>query len=105
MWIMLNNTFLSIVNKGDGSGRALLVRARCAGDIERVFPAAEVVEGAGTDYAFRARIEREQVAQALADQVRAIDYDNFKNSTDDPALRSAYGRVWMTMLELQRDGD
>ncbi len=45
MWIFLSDSFLSIVDKGDPSGTTLLVRAR-------------------------ARVDRERVAQAMADQVR-----------------------------------
>ena len=41
MWIMTNNSYLSIVSKDCGSAE-LLVRARRAGDIERVFPDAKV---------------------------------------------------------------
>ena len=36
MWIMTNNSYLSIVSKDCGPA-ALLVRARRAGDIEKVF--------------------------------------------------------------------
>jgi NAD(P)-dependent dehydrogenase (short-subunit alcohol dehydrogenase family) len=64
MWIFLKDSFLSIVDKG-GDGTTLLVRARKRGDIENVFPNAKVVEGGGTDYGFRARIHREEVAQAI----------------------------------------
>jgi len=41
MWIMTNNSYLSIVSKDCGPAE-LLVRARRAGDIERVFPDAKV---------------------------------------------------------------
>lgn len=34
----MNKSFLSIVDKGDPSGKTLLVRARQAGDIKQVFP-------------------------------------------------------------------
>lgn len=78
MWIFLCDSFLSIVDRGAPSGQTLLVRARRRGDIERVFPGAAVVENAGTDYAFRARIDREQVALTMAEQVSEIRYPNFK---------------------------
>jgi len=42
MWIFLSDSFLSIVDKDDPSGATLLVRARVAGDIERVFPGVAV---------------------------------------------------------------
>lgn len=105
MWICLSDSFLSIVDTGDASGRSLLVRARRAGDIERVFPGAEVIEGAGTDYAFRARIAREWVAARLSEEVKSLNYPNFKASVRAPDLKAAYGRVWAVMAGVQHAGD
>lgn len=96
MWIFLTDAFLSIVNKG-GDGTTLLVRARRAGDIERVFPGAEVIEGVGSDYRYRARIDRDSVAQRLAEQVRGIRYANFKATVKDSRRGHAYLDVWDVM--------
>jgi hypothetical protein len=101
MWIFTSDSFLSIVDKGDPSGATLLVRARRKGAIERMFPAAEVVEGAGTDYRYRARIDREAVAQAMADAVRNIRYSNFKSTVNDRPRHDAYLRVWSVMFDYQ----
>ena len=101
MWVFLSNSFLSIVDKGDPSGATLLVRARQRGDIEAVFPDAKVIEGGGTDYAFRARVDRERVAQAMADQVRGVTYTNFKASVKDDARHDAYMDTWQAMMRLQ----
>ncbi|MBP7657936.1 MAG: hypothetical protein KA742_15505 [Pseudoxanthomonas sp.] len=101
MWIFLSDSFLSIVDKGDPSGATLLVRARRRGDIEAVFPGAEVVEGAGTDYRYHARIDRDQVALAMAEQVRAIRYPNYKGAVHDEALHNACVSVWSAMARLQ----
>jgi hypothetical protein len=101
MWIFLNDAFLSIVDKG-GDGNTLLVRARKAGDIERVFPDARVVQGEGTDYAFRARIEREEVAEKIADAARNIRYSNFKNTVKEHDRHDAYIDVWQAMYAFQR---
>lgn len=101
MWIFLCNSFLSIVDKGDATGQTLLVRARKAGDIETVFPGAKVIEGGGTDYRFRARIDRERVAQAMADQVRAVTYPNFKGAVKDRNRHDAYMDVWGAMMHFQ----
>jgi hypothetical protein len=100
MWIFLTDAFLSIVDKG-GDGATLLVRARRAGDIERVFPGAEVIEGAGSDYRYRARIDREAVAQRLAEQVRSIRYANFKATVKDDRRGDAYLGVWEVMRQAQ----
>jgi hypothetical protein len=100
MWIFLNNAFLSIVDKGDKTGQTLLVRARRHEDIKRVFPDADIVEGAGTDYRYRARVDRKIVARAIADSVRDIRYPNFKSSVEDRSRHDAYMDVWAAMLRL-----
>lgn len=102
MWIFLSNSFLSVVDKGDPSGATLLVRARRRNDIEAVFPDAAVVENAGTDYQFRARIDREQVALAMAEQVRGIQYGNFKATVHDENRHDAYREAWSAMMRFQR---
>ncbi len=104
MWIFLNNAFLSIVDKG-GDGRELLVRARHSGDIERIFPGANVQMGGGTDYLYRAFINREQVADAIANAIRAIDYQNFKNTVNERERHNAYMHVWSDMYDFQRHYD
>jgi len=73
MWIFLPNAFLSIVEKGDPTGKTLLVRGRVLGDIERVFPKAKIEVDAGTDYRFRARLPREEVVNVIANSVRNIN--------------------------------
>lgn len=104
MWIFFNNAFLSIVDKG-GDGDTLLVRARHAGDIERIFPEAKVQAGGGTDYRYRARIDRECVASAIADAVRGIDYGNFKDTVRETERHDAYMDVWGAMYAYQRNAD
>ncbi len=99
MWIFLNHAFLSIVDDGD----ALRVRARRRGDLERVFPDAIVEETLHRDYRFRARIDRERVAAALADAVRGIRYPNFKDSVAEHLRHAAYGQVWSVMRRYQQE--
>lgn len=111
MWVMLNNSFLSIVDpeadyhgKGGPVGDKLLVRARLAGDIEAVFPGAAVKETPERDYRFRAMIDRGEVAEAMAQKVRGIHYSNFKGSVKDHARHDAYADVWGIMYRLQKWG-
>ena len=100
MWIFLSDSMLSIVDK-QGDGSTLVVRARRAGDIERVFPDARVQVGGGTDYRYRARIDRELVAQRIADAVRSLAYPNFKSSVREHDRHDAYFRVWDAMHAYQ----
>ncbi len=99
MWVFMSDGFLSIVDKSSQSG-CLLVRARDAAHITNVFPNADVREGGGTDYQFRADIPREEVARVLAERVEAIDYDNFKSSIRDHRLHDACMRVWQALVSI-----
>jgi hypothetical protein len=100
MWLCLRSAFLSIVAKGCDRDH-LLVRARRPGDIEQVFPDAKVSRSPRGDYLYRAIILRVDIAAALAEQLKNIDYDNFKDSVGDRALHDAYLNTWATMLRLQ----
>jgi hypothetical protein len=100
MWIFLNNSFVSIVSAVDRPDD-LLVRARRAGDIQRVFPKARVAMTPANDYRFRAFIPRASVAEAIALQVGGIDYTNFKDSVTDLNRHMAYLRVWQVMANWQ----
>src|SRR5258708_38267104 len=99
MWIMTNNSYLSIVSKDCGPAE-LLVRARRAGDIEKVFPNAKVTRQTNSDYLYRAILPRDEVKQALAAMIDLIDYPNFQNSVEDRSLHAAYVRVWSAIAGL-----
>lgn len=105
MWIFLSESFLSIVDKGDETHRTLLVRARRKGDIERVFPGAKVSNRGGTDYAYRARIERRWVAERIAEEISSIRYGNFKLTVGPQGRHSAYYDVWEAMARYQREAE
>lgn len=96
MWIFLNDAFLSIVSPTPNSFE-LLVRARFEGDIQRVFPEAQVITTDTADYRFRAMIHRDRVSQVMADEAHDIDYDNFKNSVAEDDRHMTYLRVWSVM--------
>src|SRR3954447_18074404 len=100
MWIMMNNSYLSIVSKDCGPAE-LLVRARRANDIEKVFPKATVTRRTDSDYLYRAVVPRDVVKQALAAMIDLIDYPNFKDSVEDGPLHAAYVSVWCAMAGLQ----
>lgn len=101
MWIALNDSFLSIVDKAKNKD-FLVVRARRPGDIEAVFPEAVVEVGGGTDYKYRALVPRREVAQAIAERIVGIDYSNFKSSVKDRPRHDAYMKIWSAMMDFQR---
>ncbi len=100
MWIMLNNAFISVVDKAPNPEQ-LVVRARVEGHIEAVFPQAEVIRDASGDYLFRAFIDRRVVAAAMYQAAMSIDYSNFKNSIKDDRYHDACSSVWGVMSRLQ----
>lgn len=106
MWVMLNNSFLSIVEPSSADPKAagadvLLVRARIKGHIEAVFPNSDVLMVAGRDYQFRAYVDRQLVANAIAAKIAGIHYGNFKNSVKNETLHRGYACVWGVMAQLQ----
>jgi len=112
MWIFLNTAMLSIIDPrakyAGGAGPQspkLLVRARIAGDIEAVFPAAKVQRTEGRDYLFRSLIAREDVSAALVKAVENLDYQNFKGSVPEKARHDAYMGVWGIMNREQERRD
>jgi len=103
MWILMNDSFLSVVKDRDKKN-SLLVRARVEGDIERVFPDAIVKTNVGSDYMYRAYLPKRRVSKAIRKSIENIDYDNFKDSVsaEDKARHDAYFDIWITLLALQR---
>ena len=104
MWIFTKDAFISIVDKGAKPGD-LMVRGRADGDIQRVFPNAKVVKGAGTDYLFRASIPRQEVADVIARQIMDINYPNFKGATTEDDRHDAYFGAWRSMMAFQTKRD
>ena len=79
MWLFTSKSFLSIVSdKENPTGDRLLVRSRILGDIDEVFPSADVIETPNADYRFRAWLPHSRVAVALSQYVEELDYTNFK---------------------------
>lgn len=102
MWIFLSDAFLSVVaDKDDPSGPRLLVRARREGDIERVFPEADVTTTTAADYRYRAWLPRERVAAVLMEQVETLAYANFKSSIREHAYHEAAMGAWSVMHQYQ----
>ena len=111
MWLISDVGFFSIVCKpGDEAQGMLTIRARVRGDLERLrqqyLPSmGPIVEDGGTDYRFRARALRGDVAQAVAAMVGAIDYRNFKDriaSVQGSARAHRYAAVWSDLAGLEQ---
>ena len=102
MWLFTSKSFLSVVaDKENPTGDRLLVRSRIAGDIEEVFPDANVMETCNADYRFRSWVSRDKVNKAISEYVQNLNYINFKNSVEDQDRIRPLMRVWSTMYEHQ----
>lgn len=102
MWLMMNDSFISIVSKAPAKDGELLVRARRPGDIEKVFGRkTKVTRATDADYLFRAIVAKEDVTRAIQNEVMRIDYSNFKDSVVDDELHDAYLKVWTAMAATQ----
>jgi hypothetical protein len=106
MWVFLNNAFVSAVEYRDDPS-LLVVRARVEGDLERFFShwtvKPEVDRTEDADYLFRMVVSKDEFAEAVAQHVHNIDYDNFKDSIadSDDDRHDAYMGVWTVMMRLQ----
>lgn len=100
MWIFTSRSFISVVQK-PGNVDLLTVRARVKGDIEQIFPGAKVEANKGTDYKYRAKVPRSEVALALHNQVMCVDYPNFKSTVTERKRHDAYMGVWSEMYGVQ----
>ena len=120
MWLFTKYGFYSAVcaRREDDSGRGranpdrMAVRARLRRHLEALrerFPGelgdCSVVEGEGTDYAFRIYVAKPVWTKIVAALVEELDYHNFKDAVYDLEGSSAYEKslhdVWTTMSKLQ----
>jgi hypothetical protein len=109
MWLLTNFGFFSTVQKP--GEQELTVRARSAGDLdrlrERYLPGlGPTVDGAGTDYRYRALVGREELANAMAEIVRDLDYSNFKSEVGrrmGQGRSHTYSRVWGALREIESE--
>ena len=102
MWIFTSDGFLSVVaDAAKPAGDRLLVRGRMRDHISKHFPHAEIIENAGSDYAFRAWVPRDQVKALMMDQIDGLNYSNFKNSIADDPYHDACLGTWQVMRDYQ----
>ena len=111
MWLLTTFGFFSIVQKpGDRATGMLTVRARVRGDIlslrSKYLPGlGEIQATPDGDYAWRARVAKEELAAALGRIALDIDYANFKSEVAERmgyAREQVYHEVWETLAGLQQ---
>ena len=111
MWLITNFGFFSVVQKPrDRDAQTVTIRSRVNKDLEtlkeRYLPQmGPILEGAGTDYEYRATAERSEFANALLQIGLDIDYDNFKNSVaknQGHERENLYHKIWNVLYKLQK---
>lgn len=110
MWLMTNFGFFSIVQKADDkSSPTLTIRSRSKKDLEtlrdKYLPQlGPIKEGAGTDYRYRAKAPKADLAIALLQITQDIDYSNFKDSVQarqGQERADLYHKVWSVLYQLK----
>ena len=110
MWFFTTCGFYSVaVKPDDEAAGTVTLRARARTDLETLrewfMPELGAVQsGDGSDYPFRARIERQAFAEGLKRLALAIDYGNFKNAVfnqQGPHRARIYAKVWRDLIELE----
>lgn len=112
MWLITPVGFFSIVQKpGDKKAGTLTIRSRVKSDLaalrESVLPSlGPSTESTDTDYRFRAKAPKGDVANALAQMVEALSYDNFKSEVarrQGTKRAHLYHDVWDVLYRMQGD--
>ena len=123
MWLFTKYGFYSAVCARQGDGNRgqpvdpdrIMVRARVRGHLEalkeRFFGLLadfEIIESAGTDYAFRIFVDKAVWSQVLVGLNEEMDYDNYKSEvtrhlgSDGDAYERSLHEVWSVMNRLQK---
>lgn len=114
MWLQTTIGFFSIVEKPeDRAEGTLTVRARDISDLESLKASAlpslgEIKSSAETDYPFRARASKPDVAAAFVKLALSIDYSNFKaeiSKRQGVQREKVYHQVWDVLRTLQTEPD
>ena len=101
MWVFMRDSMLALVEHPT-EPKIMNVFARIRGDIEKVFPEADVIEAVEGDYRFRTSLPRDRVTQALGLRVGKIDYHSFSDAIEDEERRNTYLQVWSAMYDEQQ---
>jgi 8-oxo-dGTP pyrophosphatase MutT (NUDIX family) len=112
MWLITPIGFFSIVQKpGDVAADTLTIRSRVRSDLEALrqhhLPhLGAITESKTHDYRFRAVAPRAEVAQAMAEMVKQLNYSNFKShvaKTQGNPRSHLYHKVWDLLCDLQTE--
>ena len=112
MWLLTPQGFFSAVVSAD-SEADLLIRTRHRDDVDNLnaslralgFAAKPLIAYAGSDYAWRIVVPKNEWVAFLAQQVDDLQYDNFKSEvtkTQGIKRHDIYMRVWTALLAIEQ---
>jgi hypothetical protein len=110
MWLLTNIGFFSIIERPEDIHlQRVTIRARVRSDLEALqklylTDMGHIHETTDTDYRFRARAFKRDLAKAMAALVDGISYPNFKDEVYEVQGRkraALYADVWTTLYQLQ----
>ena len=107
MWICTTIGFFSVCQKP--SDTDLTVRTRVKADLDELrkqyLPTlGPTIEGAGTDYPYRAKVSHGDLAEAMTKLVKDIDYGNFKQAVENRQgleRERIYSKVWGALHKME----
>lgn len=113
MWLITKIGFFSVVQKRqDAASGMLTIRSRVRGDLESLNKImtglGPIQEGKGTDYRYRARASKQDVAATFSGMIAELDYQNFKDevkATQGKPRAEIYGDVWQVLYGLTADAN
>lgn len=112
MWIFMRDGFVSVVKAEDRVDGMLMIRSRSKVHLAQCFPLLKdcIETTKDRDYRFRTYCHKDFFAHFMGQQIRDIDYTNFKNSVAEQhpkkgILKTLYKRaltgIWYEMLVFQ----
>lgn len=102
MWIVSNNSYISVVENRNNRDY-FVVRARIKGDLENFFAGEkiEVHETSDSDYRFRTFVKKTDFITQMSENINKINYTNFKDSVKEIDRKSWYTKIWYIMYDVQ----
>ena len=100
MWIIMNDSFISVVKKGPKN--KLVVRARRFEDLEKFVKSNRIFIDDTSDYRFRVYMTAKELSSLISQEIEGINYSNFKDSVKEKERKSFYEEVWQVLLMLDR---
>jgi len=100
MWIFTQDAYITISQDANERDR-FMIRARVKGDIEKLFPKAQVIRMDDADFLFRAFVPKKRVIAVLSRAIGDIEYTSFKGGVTDRCRKYFYDQVWSIMADMQ----